>query len=161
MAEFLNSGRIAVAKLVSVTPIHVAWGAGSSGWDTTPVPVSLSDATLVAEIGRKNGVGASFVTPDPAGEIVVYAGKFTASATPTNHIYIATTFDYDMSPGAVVREVGVYVGGGVAPSVPPGQAYTTNPADLTSPGELVCLERFPKITHTASSRQTFRFVISF
>lgn len=160
MTVFTAQGRVAVAKALKTTQLYVAWGAGDSAWDAAPVDPPVDDTALVVEIGRRKILTTSYASPDANGNIITPAGKFSASMEPTNCLYIETTFDYLDSPGIEVREVGVFSGGATDGALPPGQVYFPV-ADVTVPGDLIVIARFPKVIHTNTNRQTFRFVISF
>lgn len=160
MAILTDSGRTAVALSIKNQPIHLAWGSGSSGWDTTPVPESITDTALVAEIGRKIITVSNYVTPDVAGAIVVPTGRFSVSATPTRYLYCRFDYDYGDSSSATIRELGVFVGCTTNPALPGGQTYFA-PSDIVSPGTMLVSERIPVFSRSPTSRPTFEFVIMF
>lgn len=160
MAILTDSGRAAVAASVKSQALHMAWGSGNEAWDTAPVPESMSDAALVAEVGRRKVTQAMFCIPDAAGEIVVPNGRFTVSEAPTKYLYMRYAFDFTDSPTAVIREVGVFVGTVAKSTVPAGQDYLL-PADIESPGQLLALEHVARIDRSSSVRQQFEFVIQF
>lgn len=160
MAILTNSGRTAAAESIAVRPIHLAWGRGDAGWDTTPVAESTADSSLVNEIGRRLASQIRFCAPDETGEIIVPTGRFKESATPTNHIYLRFNFDFFDAPTATIRETAVYVGAETDPGLPVGQMYF-EPAEVVDPGRLLVIERFPKFERSASVRQSFEFVIMF
>lgn len=160
MAILTSSGRIAVAQSIISRPLHLAWGFGDPDWDVTPVPESIEETSLVAEVGRKVVSQARFCTPDPDGEIVVPSGRFRETLEPQRHIYLRFNFDFFDSPDATIREVGVFVGTQTKASLPPGQTYFI-PDDIVDPGTLLVIERTPKFDRSASVRQSFEFVITF
>lgn len=160
MAEFLRSGRIAAAKIFAAQTLHVAWGAGLPAWDATPESVNVADEALVAEVGRRLVTGARYAELDTAGDVIVDGVHYSVTNTPTNRLYVETTFQQADSPGADIREVAVFVGGTTAAGLPAGQLYFL-PAQVETPGDMVVLEHIAVVHHTSSNEQTFRFVINF
>lgn len=160
MAILTNSGRIAMAISVKAQPIHLAWGAGSATWDTTPVPESIESTTLLTEVGRRKATYVNYCTPDEAGEIIVPTGRFSESVEPTKHLYMRFGFDFTDAPAAVIRELAVMVGSLTNPELPPGQMYF-EPADVIEAGTLLVIEHIQKFERSASVRQTFEFVVTF
>ncbi|WP_431860114.1 hypothetical protein [Azospirillum sp.] len=128
-------------------------------WDTTPVPEPTSAVALVQELGRRAVSVLKYCTPDPGGDISVPTGRYAESLAPTNHLYVRFNFDYADAAAAHIREVGVFIGTIVDSGLPPGQTYF-EPADLTSPGTLLALQRIPKIVRSAATRQSFEFVLT-
>lgn len=149
-----------MAISVKAQPIHLAWGAGSSAWDTTPEPESIDAAALLAEVGRRKATYVNYCTPDPDGVIIVPTGNFTESATPTKHLYMRFGFDFTDAPNATIRELAVFVGTQTDPELPPGQMYF-EPANVDDPGTLLVIEHIQKFDRSASVRQTFEFVVTF
>lgn len=160
MAILTNSGRIAMAASVKAQPIHLAWGFGSSAWDTVPVPESIDATALVAEIGRRKATYVNYCVPDAAGAIVVPTGKFTESISPTKHLYMRFGFDFTDAPTSTIRELAVMVGTLTNPALPIGQMYFV-PADLMDVGRLLVVENIAKFDRSAAVRQTFEFVVTF
>lgn len=158
MAILTNSGRAAVAASVKSQTIHMAWGSGSASWDTTPVPEPIDATALVAELGRRKVTQSLFCLPDPNGELVTPQGRFTASTDPTKYLYMRFSFDFSDAAASTIREVAVFIGTKVKASVPAGKDYVV-PADLDSPGQMLVLERIPKLERSSSIRQQFEFVI--
>lgn len=159
MAILTTSGRVALAMSVANEAIHLAWGSGNPAWDDTPVAESITETALVAEVGRRIATSVRYCTPDAEGEIIVPNGRFTESATPTNHLFLRFNFDFTDAPTASIREIGIFIGTVVNTGLPPGQLYFL-PAELQSPGTLLALERIPKITRSAAVRQSFEFVLT-
>lgn len=149
-----------MAEAVMARAIHMAWGSGDPEWDTTPVPETINDSALVAEIGRRVVSVARYCFPDPDGEIVVPTGRFTESIAPTRHIYLRFNFDFFDAPVATIREVAVFIGTQTLGTLPPGQTYF-EPAQIVAPGTLLVIERVPKFERSASVRQSFEFVVTF
>lgn len=160
MAILTNSGRTAAAESVKQRPIYLAWGSGSAAWDTVPVPESVDDVALVAEIGRRLSTSTRFCVPDADGEIVVPTGRFRETIESSRHIYIRFNFDFTDAPTSSIREVAVFVGGSTDPALPPGQMYF-EPADIVDAGTLLVIERTPKFDRSPSVRQSFEFVVTF
>lgn len=160
MAILTKSGRAAMAASIKAQAIHLAWGSGDEAWDSVPVPEPVTATALVAEVGRRRVTQAQFCTPDPQGEIRVPEGRFAPSDEPTNHLFLRFLFDYLDSPDATIREIAVFIGTEVSPSVPAGQDYVT--ADkVASPGQLLTLERIGRINRSSTVRQQFEQVIQF
>lgn len=159
MAILTTSGRTAMAVAVASKPIHLAWGQGDAAWDTTPVPEPVSATALVDEVGRRVATSIGYCTPDPAGEIVVPTGEFTASATPTNHLYLRFNFDFADASDKAIREAAVFIGTQVIEGLPIGQKYFL-PSQIADGGILLALERFTKITRSPTVRQSFEFVLT-
>lgn len=160
MAVLTDSGRSAIAVAVKAQPIHLAWGTGDTAWDTTPVPEGVTATQLVAEIGRRRATQTLFCLPDPNGEIEVPNGRFTISQTPTKYLYMRFTFDFADAADKVIRETAVFLSTAAASSVPTTQAYLT-PAQVADPGQMLALERVPRIERNSQVRQQFEFVIQF
>ena len=160
MAILTKSGRAAIAAAIKAQNVYMAWGSGDAAWDLNPVPAPVTATALVAEIGRRRIAQALFCLPDPLGELIVPEGRFTASAEPTNFLYMRFLFDYVDAPSAIIREVAVFVGTEVSPSVPAGQDYVT-PSQVIDPGQLLLLERPGRINRSTNVRQQFEFVTQF
>lgn len=160
MPILTKSGRVAIAKAVAQNAIHLAWGIGDGAWIATVPPEDANATSLISELGRRIATEVAFVSPDPAGDIVLPTDKFSRSVTPTNHLYIRTQFEFEDSPSSVVREIGVYVGTVTDPALPPGQQYFV-PADLDVVGTLLHLEHFPPIYRSPAIREEFEIVVTF
>jgi len=160
MAILVTAGRTALAIAVHDSPLHMAWGTGSAGWDTTPVAEPLNATALVAELGRRALNTCEYVVADVAGAIVLPSGSWTVSGSPTNNLHIKTIFDYADASTGIVRELGLFLGSVISGSVPGTQHYY-QPGDLTSAGTLVSLQRFSKFTRSSILRQSFEFVLTF
>lgn len=159
MAILTTSGRTAMAIAIAAQPLHLAWGSGDAAWDATPVPEPVGATALVQEIGRRTASLIQYCTPDAQGELVVPAGRYAISASPTQHLYLRFNFDFTDASASLIREAGVFLGTVLQSGLPEGQRYFA-PADIASPGTLLALERFPKITRSASVRQSFEFVLT-
>lgn len=159
MAILTFSGRAALAKAVAAKPIHLAWGAGAASWDTTPVPEDVSATALVAEIGRREVTAWQYCVPDDNGTIVVPTGKFSPSATPTNHLYLRFNFDFNDAAADTIREVAVFSDSKMVAGLPAGQKYFA-PAEVQDPGIMLVVERFPKFNRSNAVRQSFEFVVT-
>jgi hypothetical protein len=160
MAVLTDSGRAAIATSVKDLEIHLAWGSGSAGWDTTPVGESVSATSLLNEVGRRKVSQTMYCVPDDAGGLVVPDGTFSPSSTPTKYLYMRFAFDFADSPTAIIREVGVFLRTTPKVSVPSGQAYLL-PSEVLSPGQLLVVQHIAKIERNAAIRQQFEFVIEF
>ena len=159
MAILTTSGRTAMAIAIAAQPLHLAWGSGDAAWDATPVAEPVTATALVQEVGRRAVTLTQFCTPDPDGELIVPAGRFAISATPTQHLYLRFNFDFTDASASLIREAGVFLGTVLETGLPIGQRYFT-PAEIADPGVLLALERFPKITRSPSVRQSFEFVLT-
>ncbi len=161
MAVLVTSGRTAVTMSVANQPIHLAWGSGDSGWDTTPVAEPMAATALVAEIGRRAPNTVEFVTPDMAGVIVLADGsKYAVSGFPTRYLHVVFEFDTEDASTSQIRELGVFIGTVIKSSVSTGQRYY-QPVDILTPGTLLALQRVPKIQRSPETRPAFEFVLTF
>lgn len=160
MAILTNSGRVATAVAMKAQDIHLAWGSGSEPWDILAVPESISDTSLVSEIGRRKASYVTYCTPDDAGSIEVPNGRFSESSQPTKYLYMKFSFDFDEAPSATIRELGVFVGTKVTSGLPLGQMYFL-PSEIADAGMLLLLEHIARFDRSASVRQTFEFVVTF
>ena len=158
MAILVSSGRVALAIALKTQSFHCAWGTGDVAWDTDPVQESTGATALVAELGRARAVVLEFAYPDVDGYITFPSGKFSVSATPTDHLYLKFQFGHQDEPLARIREIGVFVGSVPAPGTTVGQNYFT-PDQISYAGRLMLLERFPFIDRSLAVRQSFEFVI--
>lgn len=160
MATFPKSGRVVIAESIALRPLHVAWGTGDGAWTTT-IPAESPNATaLLAELGRHTATSTQFVVPDAAGVIVLPSGRYTVSATPTNHLLISTTFDFSDASSSVIREVAIFAGTEVVAGLPSGQRYFT-PDQITNPGRLLYIENMAPIYRSTAIQETFKTVITF
>ena len=165
MAILTTSGRIAMAESIKARAIHLAWGTGSAGWDTTPVAPSISDTALVAEIGRIKAQYVAYCEEDSMGLISVPSGvsgvtHYTESVSPTRSLYCRFVFDTTNAPTATIRETGVFVGATTDPALPSGQIYFV-PAEIVLPGTLLLIERAQKFIRSVAVRQSYDIVINF
>lgn len=160
MAILTNSGRIATAASVKAQKLYLAWGAGVPLWDTLPVPESINDTALIAEIGRREASYVGYAVPDPAGDIELPSERFRLSEEPTRHLFMRFSFDYLDAPASTIRELAVFVGASPKAGLPPGQRYFT-PSQMADFGRLLLLERIKKFERLASVRQMFEFVVTF
>lgn len=159
MAILTLSGRAAMAAAIKAQPIHLAWGEGDPSWDTTPVAETVDLTALVAEVGRRAATKVAFCEPDSEGEIIVPTGRFTEVIDESNHLFMRFNFDFQDSPDAEIREVGVFMGTQIVTGLPPGQTYFL-PAEIADPGILLNIERFTKFTRSSAIRQSFEYVIT-
>lgn len=159
MAVLNTSGRVAVAEALSVRPMHLAWGTGDPAWDETPVAESLDATGLTNELGRVQASVVGFAEPDEVGEILVPTGRFTASNTPTNHLYLRFDFDFSDAADQVIREAGVFLDSTIVNGLPPGQRYFV-PAEVSSPGRLLAIEHFAGVVRSPLVRQQFEMVLT-
>lgn len=159
MAILTKSGRVVIAESIKARDIHIAWGLGDGAW-TVP-PSEDSEATeLMDEVGRRAATEVSYVVPDVAGDIIQPSGRFSRSVTPTNHLYIATTFDFGDASSSEIRESAVFVGTELVGGLPPGQQYFP-PSDVAAPGRLLHLENLAPIYRSPAIRESFEVIITF
>lgn len=172
LATLTQSGRAAIARAILAQPLHLAWGSGDPAWDEMAegdLP-SLKEATaLRAEVGRRLMSSANFCLPDPKGEICVPVGigpdgsadieRYHSSDTPTPYIYLRCAFDFEDSPEAVIREVGIFMNTLPNEGLPKGQHYLL-PSQVADPGILLALQIVsPPINRSPSVRQILEFVL--
>lgn len=123
-------------------------------------PEDISAGQLISEIGRREADEVVFCLPDEQGDLVTPTGRFTASQQPTNNLHMRFTFDFEDSPGEIIRELGIMVNTALAENLPEGQKYFQG-ADITDPGILLVLEHTVPLVRTAATRETFSFVVTF
>ena len=159
MAILTKSGRIVIAESIAARPIHLAWGTGDGSW--LVAPNESSDASgLIAEVGRRIASDVGFVTPDPTGDIILPTGTYKRSATPTNHLFVVTNFDFADGGSSVIREVAIFAGSTIVSGLPAGQKYFT-PNQISTPGRLLHLENLAPIFRSPAIRENFEQVITF
>ena len=88
---------------------------------TPPEPITAS--TLLHEVGRRTADEVLFCVGDEDGDLITPTGRFKASSTPTNNLFLRFTFDFDNASNQIIRELGVMVGTLTKPDLPPGQRY--------------------------------------
>lgn len=171
LATLTKTGRAAIASAIANEKLYLAWGTGNDVWDDAgAVLPSLINATgLVAEVGRRIVSSVGFVTPDDAGGIVipvsqgasgeVQEARYKPSTTPTPYLYVLTNFDFADAANAVIREMGIFMGGSPVEGLPPGQRYFL-PAEIANPGLLLATQIIiPSINRSPSVRQSVEFVL--
>lgn len=154
-----RAGRAVIAESISLRNVHVAWGTGDGAW-TAPPSESATATTLQNEVGRRPATQVAFVVEDVAGDIVLPAGRFSLSVTPTNLLYVTAQFDFVDAPSTVIREIGIFVGGTTDPGLPAGQRYFT-PDQVVEPGRLLHLENRAPVYRSPEIRELSRTVIAF
>ena len=115
---------------------------------------------LLNEVGRRTADEVLFCVGDEDGDLITPTGRFKASSTPTNNLFLRFTFDFDNASNQIIRELGVMVGTLTKPDLPPGQRYF-EPTDIDAGGILLVLERTVPLIRTAATRETFSFVVTF
>lgn len=164
-----DSWRKRFAQTIVEDDVYMAWGRGNPAWDDVPVSATGAETALTLELGRRKASLLQYVTPDANGSInapvynsagaVVYT-KFSASIDPTPFVHMVFMFEKTDHPTENVREIGVFAGTVLKPSVPVSQTYYL-PVDLQSPGSLMLIENLAqKIVRTSNTRQTFSFVLA-
>lgn len=159
MSIFVQAAATAVAQAVKAAGVWVAWGNGSPSWDSVPVPEPVNATALVAEIGRRRATTIDFVVPDVNGDIIVPQGTFSISPTPTNALYVRCNFDAQDAVGQDIREAACFIGATLVNGLPPGQTYFV-PANVATPGTMLILERFAKISRTADFSASVEFILT-
>jgi hypothetical protein len=159
MATFVNSAGAAVAAAVKASGIWAHVGSGLSGWDTVPADESLSAVALTTPVGARRADFVQYCTPAEDGEIIVSAGRFTASDVPTKYLHVMAVFDNADAVGSDLREAGFFIGTKVKVTVPPSKLFLA-PADIDEVGTLLLLDHFSKITKTADFGFTLDFVLT-
>lgn len=160
MAVITQSGRAAIAYSVKSQTLHIAWGTGRDEWGNPPPPTDGMTDALVTEIGRRVVDSAVFCTPDEDGEIVVSTGRFTASAVPTNNLFIHVRYDFTDGGTATIKELGLFTGTVIKAGTPVGQKYYL-PDDIDDPGILMLYENTVPLIRTGATRENFSFVATF
>lgn len=160
MSIITTTGRAALAQALKDTPLYVAWGRGRPDWDNELPRESRSAIALTHEVGRRLIASANYCRPDEAGEIVMRGARFTQSQTPTPHLHLRCEFDFDDGLGETIRELGIFSGTVLKPSVPRGKRYVT-PNELQQPGILLTLDHLTPIVRGVASRISFDLVITF
>jgi hypothetical protein len=125
---------------------------------TPPEPITAN--ALLNEVGRRTADEVLFCVGDEDGDLITPTGRFKASSTPTNNLFLRFTFDFDNASNQIIRELGVMVGTVTKPDLPPGQRYF-EPTDIDESGILLVLERTVPLIRTAATRETFSFVVTF
>jgi len=159
MPILTKSGRVCIAESVSLRAVHIAWGTGDGSW-VTPPSEDPNATALLTEIGRRTADTVAFVVPDVAGAIVLPTGSFSLSVTPTNNLYIKTSFDFADASSSVIREIGIFIGSVMVGGLPGGQRYFA-PSDVADPGRLLHLENIEPIFRSPAIRESFESVITF
>jgi hypothetical protein len=155
-----ESGRAALARAVKDQTIHLAWGTGEDGWDDDPPSLDASATELENEIGRVCLHNSLFVVPDEEGGIILPDNKrYSASETPTRHLYMHFKFGFADGVGSTIRELGIFLGGTVKHTVPPGKSYLL-PGDIQSPGILFMIEHPAPLIREGSQEYTASWIIS-
>jgi hypothetical protein len=117
-----ESGRAALVLALKNQTIQLAWGSGDASWDDDLPPEDANATALVNEIGRVYAFSSLFVVPDADGEITLPNDRrYSVSATPTRHLYADFKFGYVNGVGSTIREYGLFIGGTVKDTVPPGK----------------------------------------
>lgn len=109
---------------------HMAWGSGSSGWDSTPVSPSLAETQLTAEVLRISlqAAAASIEWLDEDENPVVLPPL-------TNKLRVTSELDTSTGNGSTFREIGLFGGNSTA---------------TTNSGHLVNKAHFTAVAKTAS-----------
>lgn len=162
MAALLTySAQAWLASLVMGYDAHLAWGSGDPAWPSNPdlIPApSLTATALEAEVGRRQATTVSYCLPDNLGPIETPEGNFSATETPSPHLYFRFSFEPDEAVGQTIREWAIFLGTTKAAGVSPGKFYLT-PAEVDDPGQLLVIERGAPIVRAVTTRQFFDLVV--
>lgn len=171
LATLTKTGRAAIAAAVANEKLYLAWGSGDASWDDegATLPSLVNATALIAEVGRRVVSTVGFAAPDDSGSIVipvsqgtngdVQEARYSPSVTPTPYLYVLTKFDFADAANAVIREMGVFMGGSPVEGMPPGQRYFL-PAEIADPGLLLAAQIIiPSINRSPSVRQSVEFVL--
>ena len=171
MAVFTQDGRVVLAQALYDLTFYLAVGEGLPEWDsifppTTPEEQALRDAewTVLTDLENKVGLTRTrdklYVTPDPAGEIIMADGaKYSKSVDPTPYIFCRFQLDLSDASENTLRETGIFVGVQINDAVPAGQMFIPV-ADILTPGKMVEVDRFAPIVRDGSIGQTFTYVLT-
>ncbi len=175
LATLTSSGRAAIAKAISLLPIHCAWGTGVATWDTDTSGVHWAEllvgkTALENEIGRRVANTVAFAAPDDSGDIVIPVSvdadgnvleteRYTVSLEPTPFLFVETRFDYEEAKDEIIREVGIFIGTEVNSELPAGQQYFTLD-QLSDLGRLLAIQRpNPFVERNEATREKFQFIL--
>lgn len=159
MPILTKSGRIVIAEAIAARALHLAWGLGDGAW-LTPTPEDANAVALQSEVARRLATEVAFVVADVAGDIILPTGTFIRSLTPTNNLYVRTSFDFADASSSVIREIGVFSNTVTQSGLPAGQQYFL-PGQVTSVGRLLHLEHLVPIYRSPAIRESFEVVITF
>lgn len=160
MSSLSIAGRIALTRIIYSQPLHLAWGLGDGAWTSTVPQATGQETALLSEVGRRSPSQIAYVTPDPAGAIVLPEGSYSLSVVPTRHLYIRTDFDFTEASGSAIREIGMFAQTVTQAGLPAGQKYFT-PDQVTNPGWLIHLRNYAPIYRFPDTRERFEFVMTF
>ena len=160
MAIITLKGRAGMAKSVKNSPLHIAWGTGSSEWTSSEKVTENPEQTeLFREVGRRVVDDVQFVVADDQGLIVTNTGRWTISNTATNNLLVITEFEESDADGYTIREFGLFLNTVVQSDLPLGQRYFL-PTEIEDPGELLMLENRVPLIRTGDTRYKTSFVVS-
>lgn len=111
-----------------------AVGSGTNLWDTTPIDPIASETKLTSEIGRKS-----------ISTIEFYDSNNGVSATPTNKIHIAVTFNENECNG-VWREFGLFGGDTVSNTTDSGIMIDKKHHSIITKTQDIIIERHIVLT---------------
>ena len=153
------SGRVALAKLLFESDLHLAWGTLTQNQWQSPEPVNLGQTQLTKEVGRRKVLIKKYVNPSDKGEITAGNGKWTESTTPTRHVYLKVDNDLTDAADSTIYQIGLFTGTKVAPGKEANNWLV--PADISDFGTLVLLANVTPIVRNSATRESRQFVISF
>lgn len=156
------SGRVAIAKLVKESVLHLAWGAfpsGQTSWSSEIPSPEVTDTKLMNEVGRRLVVIKKYVTPATNGEITTSTGSWSESTNPTRHVYLKVDHDLTDASDSTVVQIGLFTGTVVKPT-------STNktwllPSELTSIGTLLACANIQPIVRNSATKESRQFVLTF
>lgn len=160
MAIITLKGRAGMAKSVKNSPLHIAWGTGSSEWTTSEKVTEDPEQTeLFREVGRRVVDDVQFVLADDQGPIVTNTGRWKISNEATNNLLVVTEFEEPDADGYTIREFGLFLNTVVKPDLPIGQRYFL-PTEIEDQGELLMLENRVPLIRTGDTKYKTSFVVS-
>jgi hypothetical protein len=174
MGLITEAGRAAMAKAIKEQSLFLALGRGSSSWGNGAPPLEdIESVGLLDEIGRRALTRSLYVVPDENGDIEVPVStaqnqdgswsveteRFSASETPTRHLYVEFAMDYTDAVDETVRELGLYVGSVLKPNLPEGQMFFQD-SDFSSEGLLFEIEHKRPYIREVNRRTTFAWVVT-
>lgn len=156
MPIFTTAGRVSIAEALKLRPVHVAWGLGDGAWMTAPAE-NIANTALVNEVGRRLADSVDYVVPDVAGAIVMPSGqRYTITGTKTNRILVQCVFAFSDASAAVIREIGIFVGGTTTGAGP----YFTG-GGVVTPGLMAQYENVAPIYRSPTVGPSVQTVITF
>lgn len=158
--SLIDAGRVTLTAAILQRNVCLALGSGSASWSTPPPDPAVGDTGLVAPIAMIRPSTKSFVSLSPTGTIEMSDGtKWNLSNAKTRFLFVQYVLQYSDGPTDQYRELAIYLDPTFAAGVPVGQNYIPW-AQVTSPGDLLALERFNMIDGSGS-KEFFGRIMTF